>query len=150
MWRQASPRGALSDFREVFRQAGSNRWRFAALAAAMTFGLFSVMWQEEARGLPHPPTVTYISSWSADRSDAEIIASNKANQQAQDRLRAEQARREEEVRKIYKTIGRASGMDVDAIEKKAMAERAAEKARADAEAARVRELQEAAALARQR
>ena len=63
---------------------------------------------------------------------------------------AEQARREEEVRKIYKTIGRASGMDVDAIEKKAMAERAAEKARADAEAARVRELQEAAALARQR
>ena len=150
MWRQASPRGALNDFREVFRQAGSNRWRFAALAAAMTIGLFSVMWQEEARGLPRPPTVTYISSWSADRSDAEIIASNKANQQAQDRLRAEQARREEEVRKIYKTIGRASGMDVDAIEKKAMAERAAEKARADAEAARVRELQEAAALARQR
>lgn len=150
MWRQASPRGALADFREVFRQAGSNRWRFAALAAAMTIGLFSVMWQEEARGLPRPPTVTYISSWSADRSDAEIIASNKANQQAQDRLRAEQARREEEVRKIYKTLGRVSGMDVDAIEKKAMAERAAEKARADAEAARVRELQEAAALARQR
>ena len=147
IWRQANPRGAIADFRAVYEQAGRNRWRFAALALAMTVGTFSVMWQEEARGLPRPPTVTYISSWSSDRSDAEIIATNKANQIRKDRLAAEQAKREEEVRQIYKTLGRASGMDVEAIEQKAMAERAAEKARTDTEAARVRALQEQAAQA---
>lgn len=125
-WRKASPRGAIADFREVFRQAGSNRWRFAALAGAMTIAVFSVMFQEEQRGLPRPPQVTYISTLPAGRTDAEIVAENKANQLVQDRLRAEQAKREEEVRDIYRKIGRYSGMDVDAIEKKAAAERAAE------------------------
>ena len=48
-------------------------------------------------------------------------------------LAAEQARRDEEVRQIYKTIGRMSGMDVDAIERKAQADREAE-ARAKAAA----------------
>lgn len=135
-WRRINPAGALSDFREVYNQAGRYRWRFAALAAAVTFGLFAVMWQEEMRGPPRRPTVTLITSWRADRSDAEIIASNLAHQKWKDKVLAEQAKRDEEVRKIYKALGRASGMDVDAIERKAMAERAAEeKAKRDARAA---------------
>lgn len=125
-WRKINPRGAIADFREVFRQAGSNRWRFAALSAAATFATFSVMFQEEQRGLPRPPQVIYITTLAPGRSDAEIIASNKANQIRQDKLRAEQARRDEEVRKVYKALGRASGMDVDAIERRAQAERVAE------------------------
>ena len=36
--------------------------------------------------------------------------------------------RDEEVRQMYRTIGRASGMDVDAIERKAQADRAADAA----------------------
>ena len=116
---------------------------------AMTVGIFSVMWQEGGRGMPRAPEVTYISSWPEGRSEAEIIASNEANQRYKDRIAAERARREENVRGIYRAIGRASGMDVDAIEKKAMAEHAAEQARANAEAEKVRALQEAAALARQ-
>lgn len=127
-WRQANPVGAIADFREVYAQAGKNRWRFAAAAAAVTIGLFSVIWQEEVRGPPPRPTVTYITSWPADRTDAEIIASNIENQKRKDRLAAEQAKRDEEVRNIYKALGRASGMDVDAIEAKAKAERAAEEA----------------------
>jgi hypothetical protein len=61
------------------------------------------------------------------------MASNIANQKRKDRLAAEQAQREEDVREIYKTIGRVSGMDVDAIEAKAKADREAE-ARASAAA----------------
>lgn len=142
-WRRVNPAGALSDFREVYRQAGRNRWRFAAVSAAATFGLFAMMWQEEVRGPPPRPTVTLITSWPADRTDAEIIESNVAHQKWKDALLAEQARRDEEVRQIYKALGRASGMDVDAIEKKAQAERAAEeKARA---AARPPQASEAAA-----
>lgn len=128
IWKNVDPVGAIADFRTVFQQAGKNRWRIAALAAAATIGLFSLMFQEEHRILPRPPQITYITSWEAGRSDAEIAASNVANQRYQDQLRAEQAKREEEVREIYKKIGRMSGMDVDEIERKAEAERAAEKA----------------------
>jgi hypothetical protein len=128
IWKNVDPVGAIADFRTVFQQAGKNRWRIAVLAAAATIGTFSVMFQEEHRILPRPPKVTYITSWRADRSDAEIEAGNRANQVYQDQVRLEQAKREAEVREIYKKIGRYSGMDVDAIEAKAKAERAAEDA----------------------
>src|SRR5690606_11394156 len=120
------------DFVEVNRQAGKHRWRIAALAAACTFAVFSVMANEEARGLPPAPKVTYISSFASDRTDAEIIASNAANQKRKEELAAEQAERDEQVRNMYKTLGRASGMDVEAIEREARAERAA-KLRAERE-----------------
>lgn len=125
-WRQISPRGAIADFRTVFQQAGKNRWRFAVLAAIPTVAIFSVMWQEEAYVLPRPPEVTYITVWDPHRTEAEIVASNIANQRRKERLAAEQAKRDAEVREVYKAVGRATGIDVDAIEKKAEADRAAE------------------------
>jgi hypothetical protein len=130
-WKHVDPVGAIADFRIVFQQAGRNRWRIAALAAATTFALFSMMFQEEHRIEPRRPKITYLSTFAPGRSDAEIIASNRANEQRQDALRAEQAKRDEEVREIYKRLGRMSGMDVDAIERKAAAERAAAKRAAE-------------------
>lgn len=127
-WRDVNVRSAWGDLRTVIQQAGPHKWRIGLLSAACTVGVFSVMWKEGGRGLPKPPVVTYITSWPADRSEAEIIASNVANQKRKEKLAAEQARREAEVREIYKKIGRYSGMDVDAIEKKAEAERRAEEA----------------------
>ncbi|MDE2596097.1 MAG: hypothetical protein KGL44_04370 [Sphingomonadales bacterium] len=127
-WRQVNPRGAIADLVTVYQQAGRNRWRFAVAAAAMTVGIFSVMAHEEGRGLPRPPEVTYINSWPIDRSDAEIKASNLANQRYKERLAAEQAKRDEDVRQMYKSLGRATGIDVDAIEKQAAADRAAQAA----------------------
>lgn len=133
IWRDATgPRGMIADFAEVYRQAGRNRWRIAALSAACTFAIFSVMWQEEARGLPPPPKVTYITTFAPGRSDAEIMASNIANQKRKERLAAEQAKRDEDVRNMYKALGRATGMDVEAIEREAKARQAAE-ARAERE-----------------
>lgn len=145
-WRNVNPVGAIADFRTVYEQAGRNRWRFALAALAVTAGIFSIMWQEEVRGPPPRPKVTFITSWRADRTDAEILASNIANQKRKDRLAAEQAQRDAEVRGIYKAIGRASGMDVDAIEAKARADRAAEEA---AERARLTPVAAAAAAAPQ-
>ncbi len=135
MWRDVSPGGAIGDFITVFRAAGRNRWRIAGLALLPPLGIFWTFAQEEARGNPPGPVVTYITTFRPDRSDAEIIASNIANQRYQDALRAAQAKREEEVRQIYAKIGRLSGMDVDAIEAKAKAERAAEAAARQAQAA---------------
>lgn len=132
-FRQVNPRGAFNDFREVWRQAGNNRWRFAMVSAACTIAVFSVMFQEGAVGPPRRPTIDYITVWDPHRTDAQIMATNIANQKRKERLAAAQAARDAEVREMYKTIGRASGMDVDAIEAKAQAERAAE-ARAKTEA----------------
>ena len=123
----------IADFADVWRQAGKHRWGIGLAAAACTIAIFSVMWQEEARGLPRPHKVTYITVWDPHRTEAEIIASNIANQKRKERLAAEQAKREEEVRNIYKAVGRASGMDVDAIERKARADEAADAAKAKAE-----------------
>lgn len=126
-WQNVKPGGAIADFRDVWRSAGRRRWMFILLSGMTTFGIFSVMAGESWKRPPAKPQVTFINSWRADRSDAEIMRTNIANQKLQDRLRAEQAARDEKVKDIYRTIGRASGMDVDAIERKAKAEQAAER-----------------------
>lgn len=130
-WRHVSPTGAIGDFVTVWRQAGANRWRIAVLAACVTTAIFSMIWQEGASGPPAPPQVTYVSTFAPGRSDAQILASNRANQKVQNDLAALQARRDADVRAMYATLGRVSGMDVDAIERKAKADAAAQ-ARADA------------------
>lgn len=132
-WRNINPTGAIGDFVTVFRQAGSNRWWFALIAAATTFAIFSTIWHEGGKGPPRPPNVIYITTFAPGRTDAEIIASNIANQKHKEQLAAEQARRDEEVRKIYEKLGRASGMDVDAIERQAAAQQAAEARRQKAQ-----------------
>ena len=127
-WRNVNPTGAVGDFIEVWRRAGGRRWPFVAAAMATTIGVFYVIVQESWKGPPPKPEVIFINSWTEDRSDAEIARTNIENQKLQDKLAAEQAVREQRVKDMYRTIGRASGMDVDAIEKKAAADAAREKA----------------------
>jgi hypothetical protein len=125
-WKDVRPVGMIADFVTVWKQAGNNRWRIAAVAAACTFALFYLM-TSQGETAPHPPPkVTYITSWSADRSDAEIEASNIRNQEIKDILAAEQAERDEKVKNIYRTLGKMSGLDTEKIEAEAAAERAAE------------------------
>lgn len=131
-WRDVRPTGMIADFVTVWRQAGVNRWRIAALSAACTFAVFAVMWQQEAQGPQQPPKVEYITSWSADRTDEEIIAASVEHQKRKENLLAEQAARDEQVRDMYKALGRIAGMDVERIAREADAERAA-KAKAQRE-----------------
>jgi hypothetical protein len=70
--------------------------------------------------------VTYITTFEEGRGDAEIAESNRVNQIEQNRLRAEQRQREEEAKEAYRALGRASGMDVEAIERDLARERAQE------------------------
>lgn len=134
-FKHVSPTGAAQD---LWRQLGPetpHRWLFMSAAALVTFGIFSVMWQEEMRGLPPRPKITYIESWRADRTDAEIIAGNIAAQKAKEERLAAEAASAERIREMYKSLGRATGMDVDAIERKAREEEAAEEAAQAAKAA---------------
>lgn len=134
-WRSVKPIGMIAELFAVWKQADHNRWRIAAVSAACTLGMFSLLWKDDVYGPKPPPTITYITTFKPGRSDAEIMASNIANQKLQEKLAAEQAERDEQARQLYKEVGRASGIDVDRIERKARAERAVqEKAQREARA----------------
>ncbi|HUD30983.1 MAG TPA: hypothetical protein VMQ93_19120 [Novosphingobium sp.] len=125
IWQDANPTGMVGDFLTVWKQAGHNRWRIAAVSAACTFGVFYLMSTQEGKAPHLPPKVTYISVLKEHRTDAEILAENVANQANKEAWLREQARRDKDVRELYKTIGRVSGMDVDKIAREADAEDAA-------------------------
>jgi uncharacterized protein (UPF0335 family) len=88
-----------------------------AVAVLITAALLYQFTRERVRIPPPLPEVTYISTFEPGRTDAQIEASNLANQKKQERLSAEQAQREEKVKDVYRTLGRATGLDVDAMER---------------------------------
>lgn len=124
-WNHVNPTGMFSDFATVWKQAGHNRWRIAAVSAACTFGVFYLMSTQEGSAPHPPPKVTYISVLDEHRTDAEIMKENLANQENKEAWLREQARRDKDVRDLYKSIGRMSGIDVDKIAREAEAEEAA-------------------------
>ena len=128
--RNINPVGALADLRSVYREAGPARWRYAALAALCTFGIFGIMANQNWVGERRLPEITYINSWPANRTEAETKAFIAANQKMKDAREKAQAQSDAEAQKLWMAVGRASGMDVDAIKRRAEADAAAEKAKA--------------------
>lgn len=136
-FRNVSPVRAIRDLWQILGAPSEYRLRSLALAMLVTLGIFSVMWQQGGRGLPRPPEVIYFESWRADRSDAEIIAGNiEATKRAKADAAAEEARAED-VRKMYKAVGAATGLDTEAMDRQGKADREAE---ARAKEARTKEL----------
>lgn len=132
-----NPAGGIADFWHEFRRPNPYRWPVLLISFLITGSILSMIIWEKVRIPPERPTVTYITSFAPDRTDAEIAASNLANQKLQDERRAAEAARLERQRDAYRALGRATGMDVDAIEERVARERAAEQA---AEEAKRREL----------
>lgn len=124
--------GGAADFWDYIRRPTPMRWPALAISVLCTAILLFWVVREEVFSPPERPKVSLIRTFAADRTEAEIIASNIANQKRKERLAAEQAQRDEQVKDLYRQLGRASGMDVDAMERKIAAEKAAEAARAQA------------------
>ena len=123
-WRNVSPSGAISDFAQVWRE-NPTRWRVLAVSAAMTFSILWVFLPEDQRAEPRPPEVIYISTFDEARTEAEIVASNIANQERQDELAALEAEREELRKELYRELGRATFIDVEEMEREIAREEAA-------------------------
>ncbi|QYU67100.1 hypothetical protein J4558_19395 [Leptolyngbya sp. 15MV] len=132
-----NPAGGFADFWHEFRRPNPYRWPILFVSFMITGGILSLIIWDEVRIPPPRPEVTYITTFEPGRTDAEIAASNLANQQVQDELRAAAEERAELRREIYRDLGRATGMDVDAIDARVARERAADEA---AREARRREL----------
>ncbi|MCW1403967.1 hypothetical protein OKA06_17265 [Novosphingobium sp. MW5] len=124
-----NPRGAVADFREVFRQAGKNRWKITIAAMAITGTLFWALTKDSWRIPPAKPEITYINSFPLDRTPEETKAFIEKNQKLKDKVEAREKALAEESKELYRQLGRMSGMDVEKIEREAKAAEAAEAAR---------------------
>lgn len=131
-WQRFAVRGGFEDFLAYWRQPTPYRWQILGVSVALTFTLMVLFIPESQRAEPRRPDVTYISTFAPGRTDAEITATNLANQKRQDELRALREAAAERKREAYKALGRASGFDVEAMERQIERERAAEEAAAAA------------------
>ncbi len=127
-----NPGPGIADFWSEFRKPTPYRWPILAFSVTMSLGLLYAVTKEKYYYPPERPTIEYITSFEPNRTDAEIIASNEENQREQDALAAEQEEIAERKRELYRSLGRATGIDVDAIEAEIAAERAAEEAEREA------------------
>ena len=121
--RRISPKRAAKDFVDVWKSDQQHRWPVMGVALAATFALFMLFIPESQRIEPRSPEVTYISTFSEDRTEEQIIASNCRNQELKDALQARLDGRAEIGRDMYRALGRATFIDVDEIEAEAEAER---------------------------
>jgi hypothetical protein len=115
-WRRISPRRAVADFANEWRQPSPYRWQAMGVSIAATFAIMMVFLPANQRVAPRPPEITWITTYAPNRTDAEIAASNLANQRRKEELAAELAAREERRKELYRALGRATGVDVDAME----------------------------------
>ena len=119
-----NPTTGMADFWAYFRRPQPYRWPI--LIASSIPIIITLIWANSEAVLvpPERPKVMYISTLEPGRSDADIRASNLANQAEQDARQAEREAIEARKRELYRALGAASGMDVDAMERQAAAERA--------------------------
>ncbi|CAH0349105.1 MULTISPECIES: hypothetical protein [unclassified Sphingobium] len=75
-----SPKSALGDFWSYFAQPRAHKWPLLGVAAAVTW---VIMWafvlDAKTNTGPKRYKITYVQSWDANRSDAVIIAKQKAD-----------------------------------------------------------------------
>ena len=117
--------GGVADFWQEWKKPNPYRWPIMGASVLMSALVLGWLSQEVYYYPPEQPEITYITTFAEGRTDEEIIQSNIENQRRKEERAAELAEIEERRREIYKTIGAATGIDVDAMEAEAEAERAA-------------------------
>lgn len=118
-----NPVGGIADFWHEIRRPTPYRWPILGASILLTGTLFSWFVMQDYFRPPDPPHVTYITTFAEGRTEAEILRTNIENQHRKDELAAEAEAIEQRQRDIYKALGRATGLDVDAMEAEAKAER---------------------------
>lgn len=133
-------KAGFADLWDYVREPRPYRWTFLAVSLAIPLTGLAMLTQESNFRPPDAPKVTYISTFAEGRSDEEIRQSNIENQKRKDAREAERAELERKKIDAYKTLGRATGLDVETMEREAEIENARERAAAEA---RQRELYQA-------
>ena len=123
-----NPTSGIADFWNEIRRPQPYRWPILGLSILPVALILYWAMGSTVYGEPERPKITYITTLDPARTDAEIMAENIANQEVKDLRAAEEARIAAKKRDMYKALGAAAGMDVEEMERKAEAERAAAEA----------------------
>jgi hypothetical protein len=115
-WRNVSPRGAIGDFVTVWRE-NPYRWRVLAVSIVLSGTMLYGFVPDSQRAPPERPEVTFISTFDPTRTDAEIVASNIANQKLKERDEAERLARAERRKERARALARATFLDPDELER---------------------------------
>ena len=90
--RPASPRALWADIRAFTSARRPHQWAAAGLAIAMPLALVILFVTDGRTNIQPGATVTFVESWPANRTDAEIIADQKRDQAAREKaMKAKQA-----------------------------------------------------------
>jgi hypothetical protein len=96
------PRAALSDLRAFMRQRSREQVIGAMLAVLVTAIIVIEFLVDSTINTAPPPQIVYAESWSADRTDAQIIADQKRDQAKRDAAAKEKQR---QFQKLEKQLG---------------------------------------------
>ena len=101
--RPAGPRALWNDLRAFWAQRPRHQYVAATLAVLIPVGIVVVFYLDGQTGLQPVQTITFIESWPASRSDAEIREAQKARLA---RERAFQRERQRQFQKIDSQLNR--------------------------------------------
>lgn len=96
------PRAAISDLFAFMRQRSREQMIGATLAVLVTMIIVIEFVVDSKINTAPPQQIVYAQSWSADRTDAEIIADQKKDQAKREALAKEKQR---QFQKLEKQLG---------------------------------------------
>lgn len=100
--RPVGPRAALADLRAFMRQRSREQQISAALAILVTIIIVILFLVDSKINTAPPPQIVYVEQWSANRTDAEIIAQQKKDQAAYEAALKE---RQEQFKRLENRLG---------------------------------------------
>ena len=91
--RPVSPRAAWADFRAFLRHREREHWIGAILAVLVTIIIIIEFLVDSKINTAPPPRVIYVETYAPNRSDADIIASQKKDSAERRAFREEKKRK---------------------------------------------------------
>jgi hypothetical protein len=91
-----SPARAFRDLRTFLRERHPHQVLFAALSVAITWFIVVAFYYDSHVEVPYEPKIIYVEQWSANRTEAQILAQQKIDAKKKAKRMAElEARRKE-------------------------------------------------------
>jgi hypothetical protein len=101
--RPSSPRALWADIRAFTAERSAVQWGAAAAAIIMPVAIIVLFITDANTNIRPGPQIIYAESWSANRTDAEIIADQKKHQAKRE---AAQKERQRQFQKLDKDLDR--------------------------------------------
>jgi hypothetical protein len=90
--RPASPKALWADIRAFTSERRPHQWVGLGLAVVMPLSLVVLFLVDGRTNIAPGESITYVESWPATRTDAEIIADQKKHQAIKEKAQAERQR----------------------------------------------------------